>query len=114
MKIFLDDIRDTPDGFIRTYTVDETINIIKDYNGEIEVLSLDNDLGENLREGKHVLKWIEEQAFLNELKPIPHLIIHSCNPVAVDDMLISRTNAWKYWTQHGYSRLEWVNKKFII
>lgn len=102
LKIFLDDCRTTPRGYVRTYTVEETIALIVENNGSILILSLDNDLGEGLKEGKEVMKWIEEKAFLNEIKPIPILLIHSQNNVAVSEMIIARDNAFKYWEGHGY------------
>lgn len=111
-KIYLDDDRVTPEGFIRTFTVEETIELIKANNGKVEVVSLDNDLGLGLLEGKEVMKWIEEQAFHNTLLPIPHLVIHSGNNVASDYMTMARANAWRYWTDHGHDRFEWIEKNF--
>lgn len=102
IKIYLDDIRPTPVGFIRTYTVEETIDLIKKHNGDIEMVSLDNDLGTGYLEGREVMKWIEESAFHNTLLPISNLIIHSGNNVAVDEMMTARANAWKFWRQHGH------------
>ena len=112
MNIFLDDDRETPEGYIRTYTVEETIELIKANNGKIEILSLDNDLGIGLEEGREVMKWVEEQAYHNTLLPIPRLVIHSGNNVAQDFMMMARKNAWKYWTQHGYDRIEWLQKDY--
>lgn len=111
MKIYLDDERTTPEGFIRTYLVEETIELIKRNNGYIEAVSLDNDLGMGLQEGRKVLEWIEKEAFHNTLLPIPEIIIHTANPVARDQMMKSRYNAWKYWEKHGFSQRE-VLKKF--
>jgi len=113
MKIFLDDTRTTPHGYIRTYSVDETITLIKKNNGKVETVSLDNDLGTGFSEGREVMKWIEEQAFHNTLLPIPHLIIHSGNNVAVDEMMMARFNAWKFWKRHGYNRIDFLNKNYI-
>lgn len=112
MMIYLDDIRETPEGYVRTYTVEQTIELIENFNGNIEKLSLDNDLGIGFKEGREVMKWIEEKAFNNELLPIPHIIIHSGNPVAQDEMMTARYNAWKYWQNHGYSRYDWLTKNY--
>lgn len=108
MNIYLDDVRPTPEGYVGTYTVEETIALIKANDGNIYRLSLDNDLGSGLLEGREVLRWIEEQAFNNSLKPIPHIIIHSQNSVAVEDMMKARYNAWKYWNSHGYNRADFL------
>ena len=113
MRIFLDDLRETPEGYERTFTVEQTIELIKANNGNVEVVSLDNDLGLGLREGYEVMNWIEEQAHNNTLKPIPHLLIHSGNSVAVNRMMMARFNSWKYWIAHGYNRIEYLQKNYI-
>jgi hypothetical protein len=102
MKIFLDDTRVTPHGFVRTFTAEETIELIYKNNGKIQCISLDNDLGSNYKEGKEVLKWIKEKAYYNELLPIPRIIIHSANPVAQEEMITARFNSYKFWAEHGY------------
>lgn len=66
----------------------------------------------NRKNGREVMKWIEEQAFHNTLLPIPHLLIHTGNTVAEDEMMRARFNAWKYWAGHGYSRLEYLQKHY--
>lgn len=108
INIYLDDERETPEGYIRTYNVEETIELIKQNNGNIYILSLDNDLGSGLEEGHKVMDWIEEQAFNNTLKPIGRLIFHTQNPGAEDKMMKARFNAWKYWEKHGYKREDWI------
>lgn len=83
VNIFLDDIRETPSGFIRTYTVDETIKELEENNGNVGILSLDNDLGLGLPEGYFVLDWIEEQVMTNPKFIMPDMIkIHSKNVAA--------------------------------
>ena len=83
INIFLDDVRKTPDGFIRTYTVDETIKELQENNGNVGILSLDNDLGLGLPEGYFVLDWIEEQVMTNPKFIMPDMIkIHSKNVAA--------------------------------
>lgn len=104
VSIYLDDVRPTPKSYdIRTYTVEETIKALQDNDGNVDYLSLDNDLGVGYREGKDVLKWIEEQAYNNTLKPIYQIFIHTGNPVAEEEMRMARANAYRYWeTKHGY------------
>ena len=111
-KVYLDDDRVTPEGYHRTFTVEDTIDFIRANEGNIEIVSLDNDLGLGLREGYEVMNWIEEQAFNNTLQPIPHLFIHSGNSVAVDRMMMARKNAWQYWTNHGHDRSEFLTKDY--
>ena len=97
LKIFLDDRRETPEGFIRTRTVKTTIELLRWNDGNIDTLSLDNDLGKDVVEGRMVARWIEERAYFGLLDPIPNLIVHSDNNVARDDMLKAFENAKKYW-----------------
>ena len=52
INIYLDDVRQAPGCFIRTYTVEETIGLIQRHNGNIGIVSLDNDLGEGFEEGR--------------------------------------------------------------
>lgn len=42
MKVYLDDVRPTPDGWVRTYTSDETIKLLNEC--EVSEVSLDHDL----------------------------------------------------------------------
>lgn len=85
MKVYLDDVRDTPEGWTRTYTVEETINLLK--TGEVTELSLDHDLGKDqegkdLADGYEVLNWLEEQVVVNKFVPPSEIYIHSANAAA--------------------------------
>lgn len=82
INIFLDDCRLTPQGFNRTYTVEETIDLLKQFEGRIGILSLDNDLGDGLLEGQEVAKWIEEEHFVNGYQLPTKIIPHTMNPIA--------------------------------
>ncbi len=84
MKVFLDDLRDTPDGWVRVYTVEETITLLE--SGVVTELSLDNDLGEGLLEGYKVLDWLEEKVYFNPHFRIPAITIHSANASRVEYM----------------------------
>lgn len=77
MKVYMDDLRPTPVGWERTYTVEETIDKLK--TKSVSDLSLDNDLGEGLLEGFKVLDWLEREVFFNPSFPIPVITIHSAN-----------------------------------
>lgn len=78
MKIYLDDVREAPKGWIRVHTYEEAIEGLK--TGRVEQISLDNDLGTE-KEGYDVAKWIERQTFETNFRP-PKIWIHSANPVA--------------------------------
>lgn len=87
VNIFLDDIRPTPLEFHdRAYTVKECIDLLIKHKGNVNVLSLDNDLGENILEGRFVAHFLEEEHIINNF-PLPRIIrIHSANPVAKQHM----------------------------
>jgi hypothetical protein len=80
VKVFLDDLRDTPEGWIRAYWPEDVIELLKS-NNVIE-LSLDHDLGDDEHgTGYDVLLWIEEQVFCQGFQP-PYITIHSANSSA--------------------------------
>lgn len=80
MKIYLDDERNTPPGWVRCYWPNEVINYLK--GGKVTELSLDHDLGDDKKgTGYDVLLWIEEQVFLNGFIP-PKMMVHSANASA--------------------------------
>ncbi|MCX9157805.1 hypothetical protein OPU71_16905 [Niveibacterium sp. 24ML] len=85
MRIFLDDERQTPEGWIRTYWPDETIALLE--AGGVEEISLDHDLGDDDRgTGYDVILWIEEAIVLRGFVP-PKITIHSANPSARERMV---------------------------
>jgi hypothetical protein len=80
MKVFLDDTRATPEGWVRAYWPDEVIALLE--TGEVTELSLDHDLGDDNRgTGYDVLLWLEQAAFAGTLR-IPEITIHSANAAA--------------------------------
>lgn len=81
MKVYLDDERTTPEGWIRVYTASQAIELLK--TRCVSELSLDNDLGEELEEGYTVADWLEEQVFLDITFPIPSMIVHSANSARI-------------------------------
>ena len=86
MKIFLDDIRQEPEGWCRTLHAKETVNLLKQCQAEgiqVEALSLDNDLGLGEPEGRTVLDWLEEMAFTCPNFRLPdRVLVHSANAAA--------------------------------
>jgi hypothetical protein len=85
MKIFLDDIRNAPEGWHRCYWPDEVIDLLK--TKEVTHLSLDHDLGDDDKgTGYDVLKWLENAVY-NGLVPLPEIEIHTANPAARKRML---------------------------
>jgi|SRR5690606_15040033 len=84
MKVWLDDIRKAPDGWVHAYTV-EALKLLFETN-KVEEISLDHDLGEGLETGYDFLLWLEAQAYIGKWKKIPEIRIHSANPVGVQNM----------------------------
>ncbi len=84
MKVYMDDERETPEGWLRSYTVEETISLLE--TREVTDLSLDNDLGEGLQEGYKVLDWLEEIVYFDKTFPIPVVTVHSANASRVQYM----------------------------
>ena len=95
-KIWLDDIRPAPDKtWIHEETAEDMIALMRqilDWGLEIEIISLDNDLGKGRMEGYKVLDWLESLMI-----PVNFEIhIHSANPVARERMrTIIQHNGWK-------------------
>lgn len=85
MRVFLDDERSTPEGWVRVYWPDEAVELL--VSGSVEELSLDHDLGDDARgTGYDVVLWIEEAVALRRFKP-PKIVVHSANSSAKEKML---------------------------
>lgn len=80
MKVFLDDLRPAPDGWVRVFWPDEAIALLK--TGKVTDISLDHDLGDDQQgTGYDVLLSIEEAVATDNFK-VPRMIVHSANPAA--------------------------------
>jgi hypothetical protein len=85
MRIFLDDERQTPEGWVRAYWPEEVIALLE--AGGVREISLDHDLGDDDRgTGYDVILWIEEAVALRGFRP-PKLTVHSANASARIRML---------------------------
>lgn len=83
IKLFLDDVRPAPEGWMLVTNVEDAKLVLKKYI--VTHLSLDHDLGENVQTGYDLVKWIEERYFVHDIKP-PEMKIHSANPVGRQNM----------------------------
>lgn len=79
IKVYLDDVREAPDGWVLAKTVNDVFHYLE--NNNVEEISLDFDLGENTLTGNCVLNYLERLIRKGELKNIPIIHIHSMNPV---------------------------------
>lgn len=84
MKVFLDDEREAPPGWLRAFWPNEVIQLLQ--TGEVTEVSLDHDLGNDEHgTGYDVLLWIEQEVALNRFVP-PKMHVHSANTSAREKM----------------------------
>ena len=101
MKIWVDDVRPAPEGYVWCKSVYDAIYVIEGAylyhwvckpDEEIEVLDIDHDAGDYARYGGDYIKlldWLEEVGL-----SLP-IHIHSMNPVGVENMRrIIQRNKW--------------------
>lgn len=85
MRLFLDDERPAPEGWLKVSWPSEVIEFLK--TGRVTEISLDHDLGDDSRgTGYDVILWIEEAVALKGFVP-PKINIHTSNPSARAKML---------------------------
>ena len=101
IRLYLDDERTTPAGWVRVYTAPEAIRMLE--AGDVAEISLDHDLGDlkadpTLGTGYDVACWIEEHAYDGSC---PKLTwgIHSANPPGRINMTAALNNADRFWSQ---------------
>lgn len=99
MKIWVDDVRTPPDGFIWVKSVNQAIALflrLLDGNEKVELLDLDHDSGDYCFDGGDyicLLDWLERA----DERILPEAFrFHSMNPVGVANMrrIIVR-NGWR-------------------
>ena len=118
MKVYLDDERETPDGWVRCYWPDEVIELL--YSGEVTDISLDHDLGDDDRgTGYDVLLWIEEAVGVRGWSP-PKLSVHSANSSARQkmdaairqiDKLVAAQRDYEEYREDGKFLMAWGGTK---
>ena len=96
MKLWIDDVRPAPEGYIWAHSVWRAIKEIDlaDMRGEaIELIDIDHDAGDYWRYGGDYIKlldWLEETGRNYPIR------IHSMNPVGCANMRrIIERNGWK-------------------
>ncbi|HAU31106.1 MAG: ribosomal RNA methyltransferase RrmJ/FtsJ [Desulfotomaculum sp. 46_296] len=80
INIFLDDLREPPEDFVLVKTVEECIEKLK--NNQVDILSLDYDLGNGQLTGYDLVKWLVS----NHLYPNV-IILHSMSRSGRESML---------------------------
>lgn len=77
MKVWLDDERPEPEGWVRTYWPEEAIEHLR--TGKVREISLDHDLGDDDRgTGYDVITWIERAVVTEGFCP-PAIRVHTAN-----------------------------------
>lgn len=100
MKLWIDDTRPAPEGYVWCKSVNEAKDTIlmlelyatvnEDY--KVELIDLDHDAGDYANEGGDYIKLLD---WLEETKRNYPIRIHSMNPVGVENMRrIIRRNGW--------------------
>lgn len=98
LKVYLDDERVAPDGWVQVRWPDEAIELLK--TGNVSELSLDHDLGDDSRgTGYDVVNWLEEQVVTQHFHP-PLVTVHSANPSARSKMLLGLDTIARYRRRH--------------
>lgn len=99
MKLWLDDIRPAPNGYIWITNVDNAILLCHKYLNSIEEFNLDHDAGvfsDNGGDYINLLKWLEMISHTKNYKIDAIFKFHSMNPVGVKNMkAICYANNWR-------------------
>ena len=95
MKLWVDDVRPAPTGYLWAESVlmaQAIIEVNEEENNKIELIDLDHDAGHFAKDGGDYIKlldWLEETGRNYPIR------IHSMNPVGVDNMRrIIKRNGW--------------------
>ena len=80
MKLWLDDLRPPPEGWMWARTVEEAMPHLR--SGEVAEASLDHDLGEGVEEGHRLVLWMAEHG----IWPTQAISVHSSNPPGAEMM----------------------------
>ncbi len=83
IKLYLDDLRPTPNGYLRVYSYKEFVKYILN-NGIPDFISFDHDLGIE-ETGYDCAKFLVEYCLDHNLS-IPNFTIHSQNPVGKENI----------------------------
>jgi hypothetical protein len=104
MRLWIDDVRPAPNGYVWLKTVNSAIRFIEgcewdecvsgpiDFQNQIELIDIDHDAGDFAKDGGDYIKlldWLEETS-----RNYP-IHIHSMNPVGLKNMrVIIERNGW--------------------
>jgi len=92
LKIWLDDIRPVPEGYVWCKSVNEAITVIEDNKNNIGVIDLDHDLGDFTKDGGDAICLMD---YLVENGLFYKLNFHTANPVGLANMKRMYNRYWK-------------------
>lgn len=100
MKLWIDDIRPAPEGYIWINTTNAALRFIRQNSQVIELISLDHDAGTYSSWGGDYIEVLKELERLTHVHKIDfshiQFRLHSANPVGVANMrAIIQKNGWK-------------------
>ena len=94
MKLWIDDVRPAPQGYMWIITTTEAIKTILAFRNDIDEISLDHDAGDYVAYGGDYIKILDkmEEKGINNIS----IHLHTANPVGRENMRrIIRKNEWK-------------------
>ena len=92
MKLWIDDVRPAPEGYIECKSVYAAKSMIEVYGDVIELIDIDHDAGKYVRLGGDYIRLLD---YLEETGRSYPIRIHSMNPVGVENMRrIIQRNRW--------------------
>ena len=96
MKIWMDDLRPAPNGFIWCRSVNEAKQTIMTAEEPIELIDCDHDLGDYASDGGDGIKLLDWLAERETFYPVE---IHTANPVGRANMerILARYWGEQYW-----------------
>ena len=83
INLYLDDVRETPDNFVRVYNYEEFVQFINE-NSVPDFISFDHDLGEG-KTGFDCAKFLVKSCLDNGISKI-NFVVHSQNPVGKENI----------------------------
>lgn len=108
MKLWLDDVRPAPEGYIWCKSTDEALRFLIENRKDVELIDLDHDSGDFYKYGGDYIRILDEIERLSKSQTSEGLAwriclkndivfrIHSMNPVGVANMrAIIERNGWK-------------------
>lgn len=100
MKLWIDDIREAPKGYLWCKSTRDALRkIVLEYPNEIDFIDLDHDAGDYAKDGGDYIEVLKELERLSRRHKMDFsqvkFRLHSANPVGVQNMrAIIEANGW--------------------